>query len=209
MRVGNQTNTVPSSGTERFDPLKEVLMAQFAKPAELGPVNLRALSPLQRALLVIDGTVTTFLEVYTLEPVDLRHLHRMNTNLQEKNEWLEAESGSEIELREVLIQGRQSHLLYVYAVASVVLERLPEEARTRLAAPGGSLGRVLNELQLETRREILWYGREHNHQLPNSVRELYDGSFLCRTYRIIAGGLPIALIHEKFPTSIANVSSFD
>ena len=42
------------------DPLEELFIAQFARPAELRPVNLRAISPNQRALLSIDGTVTTF-----------------------------------------------------------------------------------------------------------------------------------------------------
>ena len=184
-------------------------MAQFARPAEVGPVNLRALSPFQRALLIIDGTVTTFLEVFTLEPMELQHLNRITLELQQDHEWLEADKGTEIALREVLIQGRQSHNLYLYAVASVAVNRLPEDARVRLAAPGGSLGRVLNELRMETRREILWYGREKNDQLPDAVRQLYDGSFLCRTYRIIANSIPIALVHEKFPGSIASMPSLD
>ena len=48
---------VPSAG---YDPLIDLPMAQAARPAELGPVNLRTLTPFQRALLVIDGTVRGF-----------------------------------------------------------------------------------------------------------------------------------------------------
>ena len=40
---------------EPFDPLSDLFVAQFAKPAQLGGVNLRALTPFHRALLVIDG----------------------------------------------------------------------------------------------------------------------------------------------------------
>lgn len=209
MRVGGQSHSVTPGRSNYFDPLNDVLMAQFAKPAELSSVNLRALSPFQRALLIIDGTVTTFLEVYTLEPVELRHLTRVTTELHEDNEWLEARKGAEIELREVMIQGSQSHKLYVYAVATVVLDRLPVEARDLIDAPGGSLGRALNELKMETRREILWYGRERNDQLPDVVRRIQEGSFLCRTYRILAGGTPIALVHEKFPTLVDSAASLD
>lgn len=198
---------MPPSPADYFDPLKDVLMAQFARPAELATVNLRALSPFQRALLISDGTVTTFLEVYTLEPVELQHLTRVTTELAEDNAWLEAAKGAEIELREVTITGCRSHQLYAYAVATVALDRLPYEARELLDAPGGSLGRVLNRLKLETRREILWYGRERNEQLPDVVRSMQDGSFLCRTYRIVAGGAPIALVHEKFPTLIDSAAS--
>jgi len=209
MRVGGQSHSMAPRRSDYFDPLNDVLMAQFAKPADVTAVNLRALSPFQRALLIIDGTVTTFLEVYTLEPVELQQLTRVTTELNDDHEWLEATKGSEIELREVTIHGCHSHKLYVYAVATVALERLPDEARELLDAPGGSLGRVLNELKMETRREILWYGREPNEQLPESVRRIQEGSFLCRTYRILAGGTPIALVHEKFPTLIDSSASLD
>ena len=209
MRVVAQSRSMAPRRSDYFDPLNDVLMAQFAKPAELATVNLRALSPFQRALLIIDGTVTTFLEVYTLEPVELQHLTRVTTELQEDHEWLAADKGAEIELREVMIEGCHSHQLYVYAVATVALERLPDEARKLIDAPGGSLGRVLNELKMETRREILWYGREQNDQLPDVVRNKQEGSFLCRTYRILAGGTPIALVHEKFPTLVDSAASLD
>lgn len=209
MQAQNQDSVRCPEDSGHFDPLKDVLMAQFAKPAELNAVNLRALSPFHRALLIIDGTLTTFLEVYTLEPVELKRLNHLPTRLTSDNEWLEVKSGSEIVLREVMIQGRQSHSLYAYAVASVALDRLPEEVSRELVAPGGSLGRVLNEQKIETRREILWYGREKNEHSPAAIRALYDGSFLCRTYRIIAGGKPVALIHEKFPSSIDAISSLE
>ena len=39
MRVGQQSNSLASGKVEPFDPLKDVLMAQFAKPAELGSVT--------------------------------------------------------------------------------------------------------------------------------------------------------------------------
>ena len=43
-----------------FDPLSDLLVAQVDKPAHLKAINLRTLTPYQRALLTIDGTVTTF-----------------------------------------------------------------------------------------------------------------------------------------------------
>ena len=43
-----------------FDPGSDLFVAQFDRPADLQPVNMRALSPFHRALLVIDGTVTNF-----------------------------------------------------------------------------------------------------------------------------------------------------
>ena len=185
-----------------FDPLTKRFLAQFAKPTELGPVNLRALTPFQRALLVIDGTVTRFIEVYTLEPVETVRIDQVRFYIDEDNKWLDVRKGAEVGLRRVYIKGKISDALYVYAHASVALDRMPQDVRRRLEVQGESLGRVLNDNKLETRREVLWYGKEQVSNLPEAVRELCDGSFFSRTYRIIHKGAPIALINEKFPTAV-------
>ena len=203
-------NLNQSSGDENiFDPLRDVLLAQFAKPDALSSVNLRALSPFQRALLIIDGTVTTFLEVYTLEPIEVHLISNIATQTEQHDEWLDMAPGSNIALREVIIQGTQSQTLYVYAVSSVALDRFPIESQQQLASPGGSLGRVINDSKIESRREILWYGREQRKNLPDKIRKIRDESFVSRTYRIISGTKPIALVHEKFPTSLGNALAFD
>ena len=49
-----------------FDPLTDILVAQTSKPEGLKPLNFRTLNPFQRALMVIDGTVTKFIEAYTM-----------------------------------------------------------------------------------------------------------------------------------------------
>lgn len=190
-----------------FDPLSKRFAAQFAKPPQLGPVNLRALTPFQRALLVIDGTVTRFIEVYTLEPVETVRIDQVRFYLTEDHPWLDVREGAEVGMRQVFIKGKHSDTLYLYAIASVALDRIPKDVRRRLEVQGESLGRVLNENKLETRREILWYGKETVTDLPEEVRSLYDGPFFSRAYRIIHAGEPIALINEKFPASIAEQPS--
>ncbi len=192
---------------EDFNPLQASVVAQSSKPSELSAVDLRELSPFQRSLLVIDSTVTTFLEVYTLEPVEVVRLGHVKGHLLEDHTWLEARKGCETVLREVLIRGKHSRILYAYAIANVVLERLPEETRKQLDIVGESLGRVLNGAKLETRREILWYGKEQPHQLPTDLRHLRGETFVSRTYRIVAHGKPIALVNEKFPSALENVAS--
>ena len=57
------------SDPECFDPFAGFFLAQAERPAGLEAVIAAELTPLQRALLVIDGTVTTFLEAWVLEPV--------------------------------------------------------------------------------------------------------------------------------------------
>ena len=57
---------------------------------DLQPINMRALSPFHRALLVIDGTVTTFLEAYTLEPIEVVKIGQAVQELAAESPWLDA-----------------------------------------------------------------------------------------------------------------------
>jgi Ca2+-transporting ATPase len=71
-----------------------------------------------------------------------------------------------------------------------------------LEVDGKGLGHIMNDSRMETYREIMWYGREHIDHLPEAFRPLTIDGFISRTYRVIAGGQPIMLIHEKFPSHI-------
>lgn len=184
---------------QEFDPLSDVFVAQFARPADLGVVNLRALSPFQRALLVIDGTVTKFIEAYTMEPVSVRVISHESRRLAADNAWLEAEAGMTVFARDVVIEGKYTAALHAHAVSLVVPSRLPPGAVEQMGANPGGIGRILLESRLETRREVLWYGREAQDALPPAIRSRMRGGCLSRTYRIMAGGRPISLIHERFP----------
>jgi chorismate-pyruvate lyase len=184
---------------EPFDPFRDLFVAQSARPAQLEGVNLRALTPFQRALLVIDGTVTKFIEAYTMEPVETLRLGQERRSLSSDHPWLEAPGGTEVIARQVVLEGVYSRSLYAYATSLVVPDRLPAAIRADLDDANGSLGRILLDRRLETRRDILWYGRERLADPPAALRRYPEGEFLSRTYRIIAGGAPIMLIHEKFP----------
>ena len=182
-----------------FDPLQELLLDPTIRPERVSPVNLRALSAFQRALLVIDGTVTKFIEAYQMEPVDVSRLSQRPSVLPAEDIRLEAGAGESVIVREVLLTGRFSRTVYAYAISLLVPGRLPEQLTGALDIDGTSLGRVLLGQRLETRREVLWFGREQLDDLPEAVRHHTGDEFVSRTYRIIAGGLPIILISEKFP----------
>jgi chorismate-pyruvate lyase len=187
------------SQAEQFDPLSDLFIAQFARPTNLEPVNLRTLTPFQRALLVIDGTVTKFIEAYTMEPIEVVRLSQETRRLPVEQSWLEASEDTTVLVREVLLQAKYSHALYAYALSFVVPDRLPEQVRERLNDEDEGLGRILNDYDLETRREVLWYGRERTGELPPEVQRRIEGEFLSRTYRVIWNGHPVMLINEKFP----------
>src|SRR3989304_99825 len=103
--------------THEFAPLSDLFVAQFAKPPDLGGVNLRALTPFQRALLVIDGTVTKVIEAYTLAPVQTVHPGQERRALTSDQPWLEAPSGTEVLARRVFLEGRYTRTVYAYAVS--------------------------------------------------------------------------------------------
>ena len=192
-----------------FDPLSDLFVAQFAKPEQLGEVNLRALPPFQRALLVIDGTVTKFIETYTLEPIDIVRLGQATRPLSSDHAWLDAPKGTTVVARQVILRGRYNDVLYAYALSLIVPDRLPDAMKQGLEVDGEGLGRMILGGQMETRREVLWYGREHARGLPGAIQHLTNAEFVSRTYRVIAGGQPLMLINEKFPVDADRVPVHD
>lgn len=164
-------------------------------------LELRTLTPFQRALLAIDGTVTKFIEAYTLEPIEVVRLQQQAQVLSTPHTWLKTPADTEVIARQVLLRGRYSSTVYVYAVSRLVPARLPAELLRDLDIEPGGLGQVLLNSQIENRREILWCGREEIAELPEAIRALTGTDFISRTYRIIAGGQPVMLIDEKFPAT--------
>jgi chorismate-pyruvate lyase len=184
---------------EGFDPLSDLTTAQPARPAHLGLVNLRTLSPYLRALLVTDGTVTKFIEAYTMEPVDICRLSQGVRTLPSDDLWLQAPAGTMVLRREVVLRGKYSRTVFAHAVSVMVESRLPADVRQRLDVEGDGLGRILNDSRLETRREVLWFGRERSGQKSESEPLGTTGEVITRTYRIVHGGRPVVLVCERFP----------
>jgi chorismate-pyruvate lyase len=184
---------------ERFDPVAGVFGAQSARPEGIRTVDARALTALQRALLVIDGTVTKFLEAWALEPVDVVRLEQEQLELATAEPWLELPAASPVIRRRVVLQGRRTAQFFAWADSLICAERLPLAMSAALAHDEGGLGRILLDSAVETRRECLWYGRERPAERPAAIARLWSGEFLMRTYRVIAAGRPIMLITERFP----------
>lgn len=182
-----------------FDLLADLLMAQTSRPRDLQPVDLRTLTPFQRALVSIDGTVTKFIEAYMLEPVESVLLTQQAQPLLADHPWLDLPAGSEVITRQVLLRGRYSATIYAYAVSLLATQRLPATLLHDLAVEPAGIGRVLLNSQIENRREMLWYGQEQLTHLPATVEQYTGNDFISRTYRIMAHGQSVMLISEKFP----------
>lgn len=182
-----------------FDPFADLMVMQAAKPPHWRPIDLRTLTPFQRALVSMDGTVTKFIEAYTLEPVEIMRLQQQDQVLRTDHPWLAAPSGTTVIARQVLLSGKYSAKIYAYAVSLLLVERLPGEVLRSLDVEPAGLGRILLSSQLENRREVLWYGREYLPDLPETIAHHTGNEFISRTYRIIVGNQPVMLINEKFP----------
>ena len=183
--------------------MKDLFVAQFAKPPDLEEMNLSRLTPFQRALLVIDGTVTRFIEAYTFSPVEVILLHQEAQTLPTNHAWLDAEKGTEVVARQVMLQtgqkDSQQPTVHAYATSIIVLNRIPQVIREGLTLKGKGLGQLLQHSGLESRRDLLWWGLKRPTDLPEALVHLERKPFLSRTYRIVADGQPIMLINEQSP----------
>ena len=185
-----------------FDPATDLFVAQDGRPAHLQVVRPDELSPLQRALLVIDGTVTTFLSAWALERVAVRPLSQRALVLPAAETWLDAPAGTNVMERSVLLIGARSQTLFAYAESVICTDRLPPALRDGLLSGGLSLGQLLLLPGFESRREGLWYGRERPVALPPAVAVMTTPDFLTRTYRVSAASRPLMLITERFPWAL-------
>ena len=183
--------------------MKDLFVAQFAKPPDLEEMNLSQLTPFQRALLVIDGTVTRFIEAYTFSPVEVVLLHQEPQTLPTDHVWLDAEKGTEIVARQVILQTGQKDdqqpIVHVYATSTIVLDRIPQTIREGLMLKGQGLGQLLQRSGLESRRDLLWWGLKRPTDLPQALVHMEGKPLLSRTYRIVTDEQPIMLINEQSP----------
>jgi chorismate-pyruvate lyase len=180
-----------------FDPVGAVYLAQDRRPAALRPVALTELSALQRALLVIDGTVTTFIEAWALEPVRVDLLAQGPAAPALVDHWLGLLPGETPVSRSVVLRGAHSGRLFARAESRILPWRLPEAAQRELLAGQAGLGQILVAHGLESRREALWFGQEEHTPADESGENAEK--FLSRTYRICVAGRPAMLITERFP----------
>ena len=139
-----------------FDPAARLFLAQDRRPTRLEGILPANLSPFQRALLVTDGTVTTFLEAWALEPVVVKPLLQRTTMLPSgllsattAGEWLEAPAGTPVLERSVMLTGARSHKLFAFAESVICTQRLSAPMREGLLTGNRSLGQLLLKLFID------------------------------------------------------------
>ncbi len=198
-----KTDTIRKPGTLVNTRMKALFTAQEDSPPTLKKINLARLTPFQRGLLVTDGTVTRFIEAYTLAPIEVVLIQQARQTLHTEHTWLELPTGEEIIARQVVLQtdsrDEPSPIIHAYADSLIVPQRLPQSILDGLESDKQGLGGLLRLSGLETWRELLWCGIETLTNLPSAVKHLEGKTFISRAYRVFSDEAPLMLINEKFP----------
>jgi len=191
--------------------MDSLFSAQTYKPAGLNDINWNQLTPFHRALLVNDGTVTQLIEAYLGLPVEVELLSQEKQQLKTPDKWLQTETGTTIINRRVILRSSPlscpDQQIHTYAISQLVYNRLPPEMQQGLGTNGIGLGRLLRQNRMETRRDLLWYGLEHNPELSTQIGTSSAQPFLSRSYLVIRDGVPMMRVTEKFPLPSANFTS--
>ncbi|WP_338353645.1 chorismate--pyruvate lyase family protein [Thalassolituus oleivorans] len=151
-------------------------------------VNIAALPPIVRTLLITDGTVTKTLEAYFWEPIRIEQVKQDLMPLDQDIADMNLIAGSSVLLRKVNISGVHSGATYAHAISILNIEHLPQAIRDALISGTIGIGELLRAKGLETYRQItdIYY--------DNDNREL-----ICRTYLIYINHQPAIQVTEKFP----------
>ena len=164
----------------------------------LKELDVSALDPVQRVLLVTDGTLTEILEAIFLEPVELVKIGQKNVPVDASHAALDPEAGETIIERKIVLRGGQSGTQYVYAESVIAADRLSPAFRKGLLESDLPVGRLWIEHKLETFKEFLEVRFGADADLPADFT-CDRSSVFVRKYRVFSGGRPIMLITEHFP----------
>jgi len=167
-------------------------------------LDIEAMPPFLRTLLVTDGTVTKSLEAFFWEPVVVENLGQTPVTLSDAIEWINMRPGDSALQREVRLKGEISGKVYAYAKSWLRLDLMPQGLKEDFLAGKIGIGELLRERGLESYREVLDIGREIDESLAPVFNSAKCGELLYRTYRVFMQGEATILITEKFPYRLYN-----
>lgn len=168
------------------------------------------LSPVLRALLTTDGTVTETLAAFFGEEVGVEVLSQGYRDYEGRaNRELEAPVGTRMLERTIALVGATSGRRYAAAWSRIVPGLLPSGLQEGLLAEKEPLGKLMLGHRLETFRDIVACGRCAAAEAPHlGIRcaaalgvEPATGT-VWRTYRVHTGGRPVMSITEYFPEAL-------
>lgn len=172
--------------------------AQHEASSELDGVEIVHLDPFLRGLLFTDGTVSRALEAHTLFSVAVETVEQVDASVPVRAaRYLKVEHGDECIRRRVVMRIAEAEPS-VWAESYVVPDRLPAGFLDSLAGSAQGIGGSLQQLKLESWRELLWFGLG----LPPPWSGAAPATTLTRFYRIITHERPALLISEAFAVEL-------
>ncbi len=167
--------------------------------ARLNGFDVSSLQPLQRVLLVTDGTLTEILEANFLERIRLVKISQRVISASGSHSLFAPEEAL-IE-RKILLQGEQSNRNYAYAESLIAVDRLGPSFRDALLNSDTPLGRLWLEHKLETFKELQEVRSHPADGLCHYFECAAAAPLLVRTYHVFSAAKPVMVITEYFPTA--------
>ncbi|MEO9946924.1 MAG: chorismate pyruvate-lyase family protein [Paraglaciecola sp.] len=162
-------------------------------------MDMEALPPFLRTLLVTDGTVTKSLEAFFWENIKVEKRWQEEFILTMDLPFIQAKVDDLTLKREVILRGVSTNDIYAYATSYLRTELLDENIKTQMVEGKIGIGELLREIGLETYREIVDFGREVFQAYNRLDGEPEYVETIYRTYIIHIGGKPAMQITERFP----------
>ncbi len=156
------------------------------------------LAPMQRVMVLSNGTLTDILQAFTLEDIGVHKLADERMVCSSSN-FLELAPNEEALKRSVVLYGKRTSRHYVYAETCLALERLPKALARDIGEGSGPLGRLLLKHRLETFKELLDFRIGKSEKASEFLASNFK--FLIRSYRVYVDKRPCIVIHEYFPAS--------
>lgn len=163
------------------------------------PTDLLKLSPLQRIILIYNGTLTKLLENLLGEQLTvIKSYENLEAN-EEEIPYLELLAEQSVISRKICLQGQNSGINWLYAESIIVPERLPPLFRQDLLESQTPIGKLWSKHRVETFKELLPPFEEPAGQLAVHFNIEPEQRLLGRTYRVFSRQQPIMMLTEKFP----------
>jgi chorismate-pyruvate lyase len=173
---------------------------------KLGGIEIGALEPLQRILLITDGTLTEILEAAFLERIRLLKLAQNTVTASAMPAAGDFAPQEQLLERKILLQGAASGRNYAYAESLIALDRLAPALREALLASDVPLGRLWLEHKLETFKELRDVRCEAAGGLGQHFNCAATDPLLTRSYRVSSAAQPVMIITEWFPAGYGSRS---
>ena len=161
-------------------------------------IDAATLTPLQRILLVTDGTLTEILEAHFLERIELVKISERVVKGSELALDIPIGADERVMERKINLRGARSGTLYVYAVSHVFADRLDPSFQTELLETNIPLGRLWRSHRLETFKEIVSVACRPADELAGYLGCPENARVLARIYDVFSAGRLVMRIAENF-----------